>query len=192
MPISPQLNSGQLSLTEQYAIPLQLALLVLLLLVAVVIDVRERRIPNWLVATGTVGAIAFHALSPHGHGTVFALSGLAVGIATLLPMYALGVMGAGDVKLMGMIGAFLGMTGVLGAVLASMAAGGIFALVLATGKRMLPQMLANLREMLKERHICHVTGAPVTSIPPPASVGNMPYAVAITAGTLVQLCFLKY
>lgn len=173
-----------------YVVPLQLAMLVVLLLAATAVDVRERRIPNRLVASGMLGAIAFHALSPHGEGSLFALSGLAVGMATLLPMYALGVMGAGDVKLMGMTGAFLGMYGVLGAVLASMVAGGIFAVAIAAGKRMLPQLLANLRDLAAYHQIRHMTRAMPEAMPAAPSVGKMPYAVAITAGTLAQLTFL--
>jgi prepilin peptidase CpaA len=169
---------------------LQLVALAVLLLVATVVDVRERRIPNWLVATGLVVAISFHALAPHGEGIFFALSGLAVGLATLLPMYVLRVMGAGDVKLMGMIGAFLGMSEVLGVVLASMVAGGVFALAMAVGKRMLPQLFANLRGMLFMYHIGQVTGEKAIPMSPAASVGNMPYAAAITVGTLVQLTLL--
>lgn len=186
------LAAGQLLLPGAYVLPLQLALLVLLLLVATTVDVRERRIPNWLVASGMVAALAFHGIAPQGQGLLFALSGLSVGIATLLPMYALRVMGAGDVKLMGMIGAFLGVYGVIGAVLASMAAGGLLALAMAAGKRMLPQMIANLGDMMRQVHIKKMIGPAAAPMSPVASVGKMPYAVAITAGTLAQLTLLQY
>ncbi|MGX4642355.1 A24 family peptidase [Massilia sp. SYSU DXS3249] len=187
-----QITEGQLSLFGIYTLPLQLLVLCALLLLATAIDVRERRIPNWLVASGTLGAIAFHSMWPQGEGLSFTLSGLVVGMASLIPLYVLRLMGAGDVKLMGMIGAFLGMSGVLGAVLASMAAGGILALAMATGKRMLPQLLANLRGMLVQYHFRHVTRGPTGPASPASSVGSMPYAVAITAGTLAQLTFLRY
>lgn len=186
------ISAGQLLLPGAYVLPLQLGMLALLLVVATVVDVRERRIPNWLVASGMVAGLAFHMISPQGNGVVFALSGLAVGIAALLPMYVLRMMGAGDVKLMGMIGAFLGTTGVIGAVLASMAAGGILALTIAVGKRMLPELLANLHGMLIQYHVRHITRTTGQSLRPAASVGNMPYAVAITAGTLAQLTLLRY
>lgn len=191
MPTFIEISTGQLRLPGAYVLPLQLAVMVLLLLAATVVDVRERRIPNRLVACGVAGALAFHTLAPQGAGAIFALSGLAVGIATLLPMYVMRVMGAGDVKLMGMIGAFLGMDGVLGAVLASMVAGGMFALALAAGKRMLPELLGNLRGMLIQQHINRVTHTRSAALPAGTSVGNMPYAVAITAGTLAQLVFMQ-
>jgi prepilin peptidase CpaA len=99
-------------------------------------------------------------------------------------------MGAGDVKLMGMIGTFLGMYGVLGAVLASMVAGGVLAVAFALSKRMLPQMLANLHNILVHHHIQQMTGGTLGSMPAAPSIGKMPYAVAITAGTFAQLLSL--
>lgn len=186
------INGSQIHFLGAHMLPLQLAVLVLLLLVATTIDVRERRIPNWLVASGMCAALAFHIVAPQGEGLGFALSGLGVGMATLLPMYALRVMGAGDVKLMGMIGAFLGVHGVIGAVLASMAAGGILAIAITAGKRMLPQMLANLGDMMRQIHIKKMLGPGSAAMAPVPSVGKMPYAVAITAGTLAQLTLLKY
>lgn len=186
-------TTDELRFFGAFNLPPQALLLVLLLFAATVVDLRERRIPNCLVATGIAAAFAFHILAPQqGEGIVFALSGLAVGMATLLPMYLLRLMGAGDVKLMGMIGAFLGMSGAVGAVLASMAAGAALALATAAGKRMLPQLFANLRGIVVQCHISQMTHDLSGIVRPAASVGNMPYAVAITAGTLVQLFFLRY
>jgi prepilin peptidase CpaA len=165
---------------------------VLLLLLATAVDLRERRIPNKLVASGIIVALAFHIFASQGQGILFALSGLSVGMAMLMPMYALRVMGAGDVKLMGMIGAFLGAESVLGAALASMAAGGFLGIAMAAGKRMLPQMLANVGDIVRQFHIKQMIGPGVSPMAPVASVGKMPYAVAITAGTLIQLTVLRY
>lgn len=185
-----EISAGHLCLFGAYILPLQLIGLLFLLLLASATDIRERRIPNFLVASGITIAVAFHMFSQYGEGAMSTLSGLGIGMATLLPMYALGMMGAGDVKLMGMTGAFLGMDGILGAVIASMAAGGIFALALALRKRMLSRLLINVYNTLFQYHIHHVTGAMRESVPLIESVGNMPYALAITAGTFIQLFFL--
>lgn len=186
------ITAGQLHLLGAYLVPPQLVLLVLLLLLATAVDLRERRIPNKLVASGIILALAFHIIAPQGQGVVFALSGLGAGMALFLPMYAMRVMGAGDVKLMGMIGAFLGAGSVLGAALASMAAGGVLAITMAAGKRMLPQMLTNLGDIVRQFHIKQMIGPGVSPMAPVASVGKMPYAIAITAGTLIQLTVLRY
>jgi prepilin peptidase CpaA len=187
-----EITAGRLHLLGTYVLPLQVVLLVLLLLLATAVDLRERRIPNWLVAWGIIIALAFHVFAYEGKGAVFALSGLGVGMAMLFPMYALRVMGAGDVKLMGMIGTFLGGASVLGAVLASMVAGGILAIATAAGKRMLPQMFTNLGDIVRQFHIKQIIGPGVSPMPSVASVGKMPYAIAITVGTLIQLTILRY
>src|SRR5688572_3034429 len=170
MPTPIRIAAGDLQIFETYLVPLYLAVLVVLLVLATTVDIRERRIPNWLVACGMVSAVTFHALSSKGEGAAFALLGLAVGMAMFLPMYAFRVMGAGDVKLMGMIGAFLGMHGVLGAALASMAAGGLLAIGFAVSKHMLPQMLGNVRGIVVRHQINRMTGGMAGSMPPAPSI----------------------
>lgn len=101
-------------------------------------------------------------------------------------------MGAGDVKLIGMIGAFLGTPDVIGAVLATMAVGGLLAIGMTACKRMLPQLFANLRGMLVQLYIQQMNGSFTAAMPAQTSVGKMPYAVAIFVGTVTQLFILRY
>ena len=187
-----QITSSELLFFGAYPVQLHVAGLVILLLAATAVDVREHRIPNRLVATGISIGVLFHAFAPQGMGIAFALSGLGLGLAALFPLYALRLMGAGDVKLMGMIGAFLGASGVIGAVLATMAAGGVLAIVLTACKRALPQMLMNLHLMLIQRRLGQMGGPHNGGVSTMPSVGKMPYAVAICAGTLIQLSILRY
>lgn len=168
---------------------IQLAGLILIVAVATAFDVRYRRIPNWLVAIGTVCAFAFHALAPTGDGTLFALLGLLVGFSALLPLYAFGVMGAGDVKLMAMVGSFLGATQAFHAVLATLVAGGILSIVVAVRSRMLTQVVLNLQSIVASKLSSVATG--ISAPEPLPSVGKMPYAVAIAAGTLIQIFALR-
>ena len=104
------------------------------LIVAAVIDGYELRVPNWLtysmIVSGWIYSIAF-AQAHHDmtwyQGLGWSLAGTAVGLITLLPLYSIGGMGAGDVKLMAGIGAWVYIettlwafvyTAVIGAVLA--------------------------------------------------------------------------
>lgn len=175
-----------------YNVSPECIVLIVFLIVAVVTDIRERRIPNWLVATGIVFGTAFHGLVSNRTDAAFALLGLVAGVALLIPFYLIRAMGAGDVKLMGMIGSFLGASGVYGTALATMAAGGLLAIGMTASMRMLPQLFANLRTMLIQRHIQQMSGSFSSEMPALPSVGKMPYAIPIFAGTVIQLFFLRY
>src|SRR5689334_11161770 len=92
------------------ATPEMLAVLPMLLLLAwaVAIDVRTRRIPNWLtgslVATGiTQSLLIFSPLSP-----AQAIGGMLAGFGLSFVLFALGARGGGDVKLFAGIGAWMG------------------------------------------------------------------------------------
>lgn len=83
------------------------------LVVAAVIDGAQLRVPNWLtfplVMSGWVYSAAAGYLSGDGLwlGLGWSLFGTMVGLALLLPAYAIGGMGAGDVKLLAGVGAWV-------------------------------------------------------------------------------------
>src|SRR2546425_13068330 len=77
-------------------------------LVACVFDLYSRRIPNALTFGAAAVALVVAAALGGASGAWSTLMGLAVGLAIWLPIYALGGMGAGDVKVMAAIGAWLG------------------------------------------------------------------------------------
>jgi len=80
--------------------------------VAIVLDIRWRQLPNWLTATGAAGGLAY-AAAGGWRALGVAAAGLATGFLLLLPLHLLGGMGGGDVKLMAAFGALLGPGGVL-------------------------------------------------------------------------------
>ena len=82
--------------------------LALLTALAVVWDLRLRRIPNWLTVGGFASALLFHGISGGWAGLGTALAGFAVGFSLLLVLWLIGGGGGGDVKLMGALGAWLG------------------------------------------------------------------------------------
>jgi prepilin peptidase CpaA len=168
------------------------ALLSGFLLTACWSDARTRRIPNRLVLAGTLAGLALNALLPAGAGLFSpasgglgffnALGGFAIGLGALLPLYLLRTMGAGDVKLMAMTGAFLGPAAIPGAVLLTLLAGGILALAVAWRHGMVRSALANVHAMLA----LTLTGQR-DAMAVPQAVATLPYALAITAGTWAQL-----
>lgn len=163
------------------------AVLLLFLAGAVITDLRARIIPNVLVLTGAVGGVLLGGLYPEGIGFLRALGGLALGLAIFLPLYLFRVMGAGDVKLMAMTGAFLGYTAIFEVVLWVLLAGGALALVFALRRGVARRMAANLGEML----FSAVASVQIHALPDfskgPQTAARLPYAVAIALGVTAFL-----
>jgi prepilin peptidase CpaA len=106
----------------------------------------------------------------------------------MLPMYAIGAMGAGDVKLMAMIGAFLGLSATLQALLFSVVTGGVAALLYALRKRVLARMLANAGGVMRGMLWSGVAGnAPGLNAAAMPSVGKLAYGISISLGTAIYL-----
>jgi prepilin peptidase CpaA len=162
--------------------------LMLLLVIAAICDCRSRKIPNELVVCGALFAVVYTTLVPpvFGATVLFPVSGLLVGLLLFLPLYLLGAMGAGDVKLLAMVGAFLGPLQTLYAALAVMIVGGALAIVWVLARGRMLQMLHNLASLFHFGALVAVDG-PTRRIAPAASAGKMPYGVAVAIGTIGYL-----
>ena len=101
-----------------------------ILIIAAITDIRWQRIPNMLTYTTMVICLLYHITFSGVQGLFFSLSGLALGMAFFMLPYLMGGMGAGDVKLLGAVGAVLGPKGVFEAALCTAIVGGIYALIL--------------------------------------------------------------
>jgi len=158
-----------------------------LLAYAAVIDVRSHRIPNRLVLAGLAFGLIYSAFVPFWghHGFMWSLGGAAIGFGVFFPLWLLRMMGAGDVKLMAMVGSLLGMQGVQMALLATMVAGGVFALGFALRHGKLREMLANVGRVLRMSSIAVASGAPLSGAASGwQSVGKLAFAVPIATGTI--------
>jgi prepilin peptidase CpaA len=180
---------------------LALTSLLVALAIAVVSDINARKVPNLVILAGIFAAIGIHAIdapevgifgnSKGAIGLLSTFAGIAIGFAALFPLYALRAMGAGDVKLMMMVGAFLGPLQTVGVVVLTFAAGGVLALGMALWQRSFTQLAMNLRFMLTTSAI-RAAGRESPRFEPLAqTAGRMPYAVAIAAGTLLQLILVR-
>ncbi len=165
----------------------RLGLLAGFLLAAVFTDMKARKVPNRLVLAGIVIGLLAQAFLLDGEGIVSALKGLAFGFGLFLPLYLLRVMGAGDVKLMALVGCFTGSPAIFGVVLCTLLAGGVLSLVFALKLKMARQMLSNSIFMVLPG-AAKIAGDKVSANSVGVnSVGTLPYAMAIAVGTAAYL-----
>ena len=77
------------------------------LVVAAVIDGLQLKVPNWITFPMILAGWAYSFAFFGWEGLGWSLVGTTVGLALLLPAYAVGGMGAGDVKLLAGVGAWI-------------------------------------------------------------------------------------
>jgi prepilin peptidase CpaA len=133
------------------------------MVVAAVIDGWKLKVPNWLtfplIVSGWLLGLLHNCglLEGTGEGGIgAALAGTALGFVLLLPVYAIGGMGAGDVKMqMGFgswVGAFFGLSAGLSiiwwAFVVAVLVGGVLALVMIAVRGQYRRNLANTREIV--------------------------------------------
>ncbi len=117
-------------------------------LVATVTDLRTRRIPNALTASMAAVGVGFAATGISGMSIGASLVGLALGLALMLPGHFLGATGAGDVKLMGAVGAVVGPGMVVSAFLFTAIAGGVLAVAVAVQRQRLAATIAGTGRLI--------------------------------------------
>ncbi|MBN1590227.1 MAG: prepilin peptidase [Pirellulales bacterium] len=78
-----------------------------ILIAAAIIDGWKLKVPNWLTFPMVFSGWAMSTYLFGWEGLIGSLIGTAVGLALLLPLYAIGGMGAGDVKLLAGVGAWV-------------------------------------------------------------------------------------
>ena len=109
---------------------LGLIILALMLAAAALIDLKFQRIPNKITFPAAIIGVVINTFSNGLDGFLFGLQGLGLGVGLFIIAYIIGKMGAGDAKLMGAVGAFIGPKGVVIAFIYIAIAGGIYSLFL--------------------------------------------------------------
>jgi prepilin peptidase CpaA len=159
---------------------------VLVAAVGCAIDLRTRRIPNVLTFGAAVAALAFSLATRGLAGGLESLVGFLVGAALMLVPFALGGMGAGDVKLLGALGAWLGPADAIWLSLYTGMCGGVIALVVAILTGYLGQACRNILALLGYWRAVGLR--PMTELTLASSRGpRLAYATAIFAGTIATI-----
>ncbi|HEX8405464.1 MAG TPA: prepilin peptidase [Duganella sp.] len=160
-------------------------ILICLVAQAAVTDLAVRKIPNVLILSGLLLAMILHLLggqdwAPLSHW----LAGILAGFFLFLPLYLLRGMAAGDVKLMAMVGAFLGPLAALRIGVLAYLIGGVMGLLMLLLSGHWRESWRNIRSLCKPL-LWRLLGMPLAPLPRQAitSVGGIPYGVAIALGT---------
>jgi prepilin peptidase CpaA len=153
--------------------------------VATVTDLRSRRIPNWLVLPFMVAGVIVSTWLHGWHGLGQSLSGLALGGLLFGILCWLGGMGMGDVKLCAAIGAWIGPSQLMFALVITGFAGGVMALCWAIAGGFVGDLFKNTGDLVVgfTKHGLRPNPELVLDNP---SARKMPYAPAIAIGTLVS------
>ena len=156
------------------------------LTLACIADLRNRRIPNVLTFSAAALGIAYHAATGGWPAVGSSVAGWLLGVALFFPMFALRGMGAGDVKLLAAVGAWLGPAEVAFVALATSIAGGVLAIGVALLHGYLKKALTNVRTLLTHWRLAGVRPLPEVTLE--GSEGpRLAYAVPVAIGTVVTL-----
>lgn len=152
------------------------------------VDFAERRVPNWLNAALAAAGLAAQAWFFGSSGVGWGVAGLLVGFGVLIVPWLMHGMGAGDVKLMAAIGAWLGPWLTLISFCVGAIFGGIAACVMILSTRRMMHAVVNMQTiMTKMRRFDTAFG----EFGGARTFGNtsqlLPYGVPLTAGTIAVL-----
>lgn len=156
---------------------------VVVVLLASLTDLRDRRIPNWLVLPFLVTGLLLSTVRHGWSGLGQSLLGIMAAALVMGLFCYLGGMGMGDLKLCAAIGAWVGPSQLLMALVMTGLAGGVMALCWAVAGGFLLETLRGTGDILSglgkrglKPHPDLVLDNPLTR--------RMPYAPAIAIGTI--------
>lgn len=164
-------------------------LLVLVLLVSCYTDLKHRKIYNVILFPVALLALGFHAGLAGLDGILFTLKGAALGLILFFPPYLLGGMGAGDVKLLAVVGVCKGAEFVFYSFIYTALVGGAISLFILAGQGRVMLTLRQAGLALKTAVCCGWTGWNMPQ-PDDRSKTSFPYGVAITLGSLTALAVM--
>lgn len=161
-----------------------IGMLAALLMPAAVYDLRTRRIPNWLCLAGMLLGVALHVSYTGLSGAGESLGGLALALVLGFLLFSIGWLGAGDAKLLGAVGAVVGLSHTLEFLGWILLSGGLVALVALAVRGVLPRMLKRwwmtLALTLTARSWTRVPAAETDTV-------EIPYAISIALGAAIAV-----
>lgn len=155
-------------------------------LVAASFDARCRRIPNWLTAPLFLTGLVSSSLAAGAAGAAEAAAAALLLSLPYIILFLFGGGGAGDAKLMGAIGAWLGIVQGGIVLLATCVSGIVLALVHARKKRELRTTFTNIGGIARAVSFSMSAHGSLQELPemlaPTRAASTIPYGLAIFAG----------
>lgn len=161
-------------------------LLMVVLVASLYTDLRYHKIYNKITFSGVLFGVLINIGMNKWKGIIFSIEGLLAGILIFIIPFALGGLGAGDVKLVGAIGAIKGPVFVLVSALLSAIVGGIIAVFIMLKRK---KFLKTTKEMLREFFNFITLKIPLSLKKEVRE--RFPYALAIFLGTILTFLFKK-
>ena len=154
-------------------------------------DVRERRIPNVLVAPAILLGLLLHTIYGGWRGLGdAALAGIIAGALSVV-FWIAGGMGAGDVKLMTAVGCITGLSPLPLVAITTSISAGAFAIAVSLYCGRLRETVSNVVAIVQHHSRKGLKPHPVLNLTNPATL-RLPFALPITAGCLFTLCTLAF
>jgi prepilin peptidase CpaA len=160
-------------------------------LVAAFVDYRSRKIPNWLTVPACVAGITLRTALFGWPGAKSALEGMGLALALLLPLVLLRALGAGDWKLMGAVGAFLGPLMFLFVLLGSILISGLMAVVEMARTKRIRETLHNMLVLVQGFFTFGLRANPKISLDNPELL-KVPFGVAVAIATVACYCATQW
>ena len=154
---------------------------------ACVTDLHARRIPNWLTFGAAAAALATHYAWGGPASAQTAAGGWVTGLFLFMPLFLLGGMGAGDVKLLAALGAWLGPSGAFWLAIYTSMAGGVMALAVSARHGYVKTAFGNLAALSRFWFHFGVRPMPGLTLDQPESTPRLAYALPMFVGTVVTL-----
>ncbi len=149
-------------------------------------DVRTRHIPNYLTFGGAAAALTYGLIHVGAGGIATGVLGWLTGFALFLPFFLLRGMGAGDVKLLACLGAWLGPEPAMWMALYAAIAGGVMAVIVALATGYLRQAVSNVSALLLFWRAVGISPLPELTLAE-ATGPRLPYAIPIATGAMAVI-----
>ena len=151
------------------------------------LDWRSRRIPNWLTVPSLLLGITVNCVLTGWHGAKMSLEGAGLALVLLLPLVLLRGFGAGDWKLMGAVGAFLGPILVLFVLVGGILVSGLMAMIAMMRTQRVMTTFRNLVQLIRGFVSFGLREKPNITLDNPGLL-KLPFGVAVAVSTIICFC----